>query len=70
MSRTLGDEVKRFIKWLIDEDLAFTHLDEAVQIFKGVDQQRHCVNVWTQDRWSWDLTSMDTNIPEDYGDAV
>lgn len=28
------NQVKRFIKWCIDNDIAFTHIDEAVEAFK------------------------------------
>ncbi len=28
-------ELKRFIAWCIENDLAFTHIDEAVRAFRG-----------------------------------
>ena len=27
-------ELKRFLTWLIDNDIAFTHIDEAVKAFR------------------------------------
>lgn len=33
----MGNEVKNFIKWLIDNDIAFTHIDEAVKAFRSCD---------------------------------
>ena len=31
------NQVKRFIKWLIDNDIAFTRIDETVRAFKKQD---------------------------------
>ena len=32
------NQVKRFIKWCIDNDIAFTHIDEAVEAFKNQEE--------------------------------
>lgn len=33
------NQVKKFVKWLIDNDIAFTNIDEAVRVFKNQEVQ-------------------------------
>ena len=33
------NEVKRFIRYLIENDLAFTHIDEAVKLFRNSEDE-------------------------------
>ena len=41
------NEVKRFVRYLIENDLAFTHIDEAVRLFSEYESDlQDGLNTW------------------------